>query len=114
MKDDYVAECKDFFHLSSLHLLLQPSHWVLLRSAFPDFEVEHRAVLVVRAGVTDRLPCLHMLPRMRTCRRKIGIHRMEIAGMPDDYDRAIAWQRRDRSEERRVGKECRSRWSPYH
>src|SRR2546423_13899013 len=23
-------------------------------------------------------------------------------------------QRRDRSEERRVGKECRSRWSPYH
>src|SRR5256885_13204212 len=23
-------------------------------------------------------------------------------------------RRRDRSEERRVGKECRSRWSPYH
>src|SRR5215204_7403663 len=23
-------------------------------------------------------------------------------------------QRRGRSEERRVGKECRSRWSPYH
>src|SRR5260221_11576948 len=23
-------------------------------------------------------------------------------------------QRRQRSEERRVGKECRSRWSPYH
>ena len=22
--------------------------------------------------------------------------------------------RKDRSEERRVGKECRSRWSPYH
>ena len=25
-----------------------------------------------------------------------------------------AWLNRDRSEERRVGKECRSRWSPYH
>src|SRR6266487_5096001 len=24
------------------------------------------------------------------------------------------WDRRRRSEERRVGKECRSRWSPYH
>src|SRR3989441_8673682 len=24
------------------------------------------------------------------------------------------WQARVRSEERRVGKECRSRWSPYH
>ena len=23
-------------------------------------------------------------------------------------------KRKDRSEERRVGKECRSRWSPYH
>ena len=28
------------------------------------------------------------------------------------YGRAIAQD--DRSEERRVGKECRSRWSPYH
>ena len=27
---------------------------------------------------------------------------------PDQYDAAV------RSEERRVGKECRSRWSPYH
>ena len=25
-----------------------------------------------------------------------------------------AQEERDRSEERRVGKECRSRWSPYH
>src|SRR5689334_25279088 len=24
------------------------------------------------------------------------------------------WLKDDRSEERRVGKECRSRWSPYH
>ena len=26
----------------------------------------------------------------------------------------VAWNNRSRSEERRVGKECRSRWSPYH
>ena len=28
----------------------------------------------------------------------------------------LTWRERDqkRSEERRVGKECRSRWSPYH
>ena len=26
----------------------------------------------------------------------------------------IAWYHYNRSEERRVGKECRSRWSPYH
>ena len=29
-----------------------------------------------------------------------------VRGLPEDFD--------DRSEERRVGKECRSRWSPYH
>src|SRR5260221_2190801 len=27
---------------------------------------------------------------------------------------AIWWWQKARSEERRVGKECRSRWSPYH
>ena len=27
---------------------------------------------------------------------------------------ALQGQDRSRSEERRVGKECRSRWSPYH
>src|SRR5256885_9062380 len=27
---------------------------------------------------------------------------------------ALAWRAVNRSEERRVGKECRSRWSPYH
>ena len=26
----------------------------------------------------------------------------------------IKFEGKDRSEERRVGKECRSRWSPYH
>src|SRR2546422_7376143 len=26
----------------------------------------------------------------------------------------VDWQTGGRSEERRVGKECRSRWSPYH
>ena len=28
--------------------------------------------------------------------------------------RYIDFEKGDRSEERRVGKECRSRWSPYH
>src|SRR3712207_7354832 len=37
------------------------------------------------------------------------------------YSKVMAWvvfdragARQNRSEERRVGKECRSRWSPYH
>src|SRR3712207_8506318 len=36
--------------------------------------------------------------------------------LDDDRVRALRHRRagEDRSEERRVGKECRSRWSPYH
>ena len=39
---------------------------------------------------------------------------------PDNYKKFIAFllknklKMKQRSEERRVGKECRSRWSPYH
>ena len=39
------------------------------------------------------------------------------AGIPDDtlaVQAAASAPGRIRSEERRVGKECRSRWSPYH
>ena len=35
-----------------------------------------------------------------------------FSNMPTTFDPAYAYL--DRSEERRVGKECRSRWSPYH
>ena len=35
---------------------------------------------------------------------------MQIQKLEDQFDIQIF----DRSEERRVGKECRSRWSPYH
>ena len=35
-----------------------------------------------------------------------------IGGRSSVYERRISRARR--SEERRVGKECRSRWSPYH
>src|SRR3712207_9042021 len=36
------------------------------------------------------------------------------AGRLAGVDRAVVEHEDDRSEERRVGKECRSRWSPYH
>ena len=40
----------------------------------------------------------------------------KVAGAYLDYDIKLDWMIDDltRSEERRVGKECRSRWSPYH
>src|SRR2546422_11401938 len=35
-------------------------------------------------------------------------------GSPDGYRNGLLDALEQRSEERRVGKECRSRWSPYH
>src|SRR5215813_15122267 len=44
------------------------------------------------------------------CPRRLP--RLADGGGPEEPDRPGG--RRDRSEERRVGKECRSRWSPKH
>ena len=47
-------------------------------------------------------------------RSHYDVERREDDGMPVYYVRPYAPSDDDRSEERRVGKECRSRWSPYH
>ena len=41
----------------------------------------------------------------------LGISLKEV---PHFIEFGIAYGDAERSEERRVGKECRSRWSPYH
>ena len=58
-------------------------------------------------------------PKMVTNRT---LSRKEFVKMMQNYHRGISESTTeavltdvvDRSEERRVGKECRSRWSPYH
>src|SRR5256886_7656760 len=57
--------------------------------------------------------------RLRTAARGEGSFEVERAAVGENLTRVRAreLQRRPvggRSEERRVGKECRSRWSPYH
>src|SRR2546430_3113799 len=61
--------------------------------------------LTVTGVQTCALPILFTLRAKSPFRRPQGIFQRG----PAREDR-----RRQRSEERRVGKECRSRWSPYH
>src|SRR5436189_1754170 len=60
---------------------------------------------------------------VQTCALPISTVRVGTAGWARNWGSCAnaassAWTRcnksRSRSEERRVGKECRSRWSPYH
>ena len=51
-----------------------------------------------------------ILPRVQKPARYVGGEYNAILKNKDEVDTRIAF----RSEERRVGKECRSRWSPYH
>src|SRR3989449_1571614 len=60
----------------------------------------------IRLGATD----IGMLPPSAEARQGEEILRREFPGQ--ETNRIIVVL--DRSEERRVGKECRSRWSPYH
>src|SRR2546422_2767305 len=53
-------------------------------------------------GILSRYPCLQLVSR-KVAVFPQGLRPFEQARLDDP-----------RSEERRVGKECRSRWSPYH
>src|SRR5688572_7415642 len=43
-----------------------------------------------------------------------AITRLDLSDAPTRHNYGLALWQNHRSEERRVGKECRSRWSPYH
>src|SRR3712207_8100116 len=75
--------------------------------ALPICSRPHPFVAPAKAGAPggERLGGLH--PTGSPLRRMTGLRRSLYPGTK----RAMNEQR---SEERRVGKECRSRWSPYH
>src|SRR2546430_15821073 len=55
------------------------------------------------------------VPLFASHAQEIGVTRVELVKFPATIDgQRPALYRMARSEERRVGKECRSRWSPYH
>src|SRR2546427_1654733 len=61
--------------------------------------------------VTSTLPrAARSLHYLRSTRALIFL----IRGRAAPFAGTLPYGERSRSEERRVGKECRSRWSPYH
>ena len=84
--------------------------------------LQKKTDLVKALGVTSEL----CYPSSRLCRKDKEIEEASLDGKGifrtdrraaarvSDGQVCQAGERLTRSEERRVGKECRSRWSPYH
>ena len=77
-----------------------------------DVEAARAAVTALRqAGLSD--DCISLVARHDIQNDQIPDDQQEVNG---DFGRGglKGLAAAERSEERRVGKECRSRWSPYH
>src|SRR3712207_9139862 len=89
---------------------LDPPQIAEMRQVLRRYATGGRAVLVSS----------HLLAEVeQTCTDVVVMHKGEIvaSGPVDDIvgdSPTVQLDVSDRSEERRVGKECRSRWSPYH
>src|SRR2546430_9005201 len=73
--------------------------------------------LTVTGVQTCALPISRIRQGEKTAYRSFRRTGGESAGelcRGEGSSRSLPPRRRERSEERRVGKECRSRWSPYH
>ena len=74
-----------------------------------------RDYCLAKKGTTEGFPfgedflVFKVMGKMTAC---IKLECPDLITLKCDPDYAL--ELRDRSEERRVGKECRSRWSPYH
>ena len=96
-----VAETRSFSLASENLFLTQPA----ISKRIAALESELATALFDRIGrqITLTEAGRALLPRAR-----------KILDELEDSRRAIRNLSGNRSEERRVGKECRSRWSPYH
>jgi len=78
-----------------------------------DPEASHELILALMARMEFLSPLLDKCYRINDERLAVNLGPLRFTnpvGLAGGFDKNA----RARSEERRVGKECRSRWSPYH
>ena len=87
-------------HVAARQEPVRDADCLIERTAGVVAQIEDQALHALRFELLQRLADF-MIGRLGE------IPELDVAGLGVDHKRA-------RSEERRVGKECRSRWSPYH
>ena len=88
-------------HGKELNLVSILEPWIFI--AWPWTVVRSLTIFVIVRIIWSLLPW--------RCRR---VNAQTFFKLAINYLTIVPWSMRVRSEERRVGKECRSRWSPYH
>ena len=94
---------------------LYGTYFLYALNAKPDYKEALRArrLLFEKASRLGAIQDRHLENALRAA--NIAIKPYDIKQSLDKYKSMIRkYKVRSRSEERRVGKECRSRWSPYH
>src|SRR2546426_9881613 len=106
MKPIYSQASKRNGHLKRRYLARRLE---ILRAAGREFRVRGFA----ETGMRDIAAAAALSPA-NLYNYFAGKHEILYFCQDNSLDRMIAALDKARSEERRVGKECRSRWSPYH
>ena len=79
-----------------------------------DMATEGGYDLIILDEMMPGMTGLETLPKIKEVRPATPVIMVTKSEEENIMDKAIGSKIADRSEERRVGKECRSRWSPYH
>src|SRR5256885_10755132 len=114
------ASCRQYFNGQLL-----PLRWMLFFFQAEDGIRDYKVTGVQTCALPiffQRFDRLNQLARFGTGQRAFFEQLIEpVAGVVAvkahgrrSLSSAVRGRRQSRSEERRVGKECRSRWSPYH
>src|SRR3990167_5769975 len=95
---------------------LRPEFCFLLETCSPSatkYDCLHERIITVRRGFVK---CVVRCYESNCCTCSVLSDKYVISSVAEKSRTYIAEAvlERTRSEERRVGKECRSRWSPYH
>src|SRR3989454_11936068 len=87
-----------------------------LEDAMNAFYQHHQDNIRLQYRCFDRLLLNGLIQPFQQPERVVGFFNSyrQLYPVSRDLLRQISSQYHQRSEERRVGKECRSRWSPYH